>query len=327
IDLQSTMISVSGNYTWLKESSSLCTDATCVLYAVMNTVIFTLGVAGNGVVIWIAGFKMKKSVVTTWYLSLAVSDFIYCCILPFGVVHKVKMAWIFGSFMCKVRYFIKSLNMYSSIFIFATISMDRCVVSTFPVWAQNKRTTRKASLIVLLVWVISALLSTPSALFRDKKNKLCSSDYKSVEDHIASVVCRVIFGFVIPLVVIITSYVIIMQKLKSKQMANSKKPFKIMTALIVTFLICWLPFHIFSILSLNYKKTVWLKTGKEVGVIVANANSCLNPFLYAFMGKDFKKQCYAVLTSTGSPSVAQEKFISYQPQKPQVNSSTDNFCD
>uniref|UniRef100_A0A3B1J0R0 Chemerin chemokine-like receptor 1 n=1 Tax=Astyanax mexicanus TaxID=7994 RepID=A0A3B1J0R0_ASTMX len=269
----STMISVSGNYTWLKESSSLCTDATCVLYAVMNTVIFTLGVAGNGVVIWIAGFKMKKSVVTTWYLSLAVSDFIYCCILPFGVVHKVKMAWIFGSFMCKVRYFIKSLNI-----------MDRCVVSTFPVWAQNKRTTRKASLIVLLVWVISALLSTPSALFRDKKNKLCSSDYKSVEDHIASVVCRVIFGFVIPLV------------LKSKQMANSKKPFKIMTALIVTFLICWLPFHIFSILSLNYKKTVWLKTGKEVGVIVANANSCLNPFLYAFMGKDFKKQCYAVLS-------------------------------
>uniref|UniRef100_A0A3B1K9E5 Chemerin chemokine-like receptor 1 n=1 Tax=Astyanax mexicanus TaxID=7994 RepID=A0A3B1K9E5_ASTMX len=267
-------VSHSLNTNVLHRISSLCTDATCVLYAVMNTVIFTLGVAGNGVVIWIAGFKMKKSVVTTWYLSLAVSDFIYCCILPFGVVHKVKMAWIFGSFMCKVRYFIKSLNMYSSIFIF-----------TFPVWAQNKRTTRKASLIVLLVWVISALLSTPSALFRDKKNKLCSSDYKSVEDHIASVVCRVIFGFVIPLVVIITSY-----------MANSKKPFKIMTALIVTFLICWLPFHIFSILSLNYKKTVWLKTGKEVGVIVANANSCLNPFLYAFMGKDFKKQCYAVLS-------------------------------
>ncbi|KAI4896094.1 hypothetical protein NFI96_009168, partial [Prochilodus magdalenae] len=59
----------------------------CIFYVVTNMIIFILGVAGNGLVIWIAGFKVKKSVVTTWYLSLAVSDFIFCSTLLFNVVY------------------------------------------------------------------------------------------------------------------------------------------------------------------------------------------------------------------------------------------------
>uniref|UniRef100_A0A3B1IUH3 Chemerin chemokine-like receptor 1 n=1 Tax=Astyanax mexicanus TaxID=7994 RepID=A0A3B1IUH3_ASTMX len=254
-------------------TSTLCTDPMCIFYAVMNTLIFIFGCAGNGLVIWIAGFRMKKSVITTWYLSLAVSDFIFCCTLPFGVVHKVKEDWIFGSFMCKFRYFIKFLNMYSSIFVLVIISVDRCVLVMFPVWAQNKLTIRKASVILLLIWIISAVLSTPTTRS-----------------------CRFVFGFVIPLFVIISSYVIIIWKLKSNQMTKSKKPFKIMTALIATFLICWLPFHTFAFLDIKYKNLEWVKIGKGIGISVANANSCLNPFLYAFMGKDFAKHCYKLLS-------------------------------
>ncbi|KAI4888739.1 hypothetical protein NFI96_009816 [Prochilodus magdalenae] len=86
------------------------------------------------------GFKLKKLVITTWYLSLAVSDFIFCSTLPFYVIHKVTNNWPFGLFMCKFNYFIMWLNMYSSIFLLTIISVDRCVVVMFPVWAQNQRT-------------------------------------------------------------------------------------------------------------------------------------------------------------------------------------------
>ncbi|KAI4902726.1 hypothetical protein NFI96_008715 [Prochilodus magdalenae] len=66
--------------------SSSC-DVKCIFYVVTNMIIFILGVAGNGLVIWIAGFKVKKSVITIWYLSLAVSDFIFCSTLLFNVVY------------------------------------------------------------------------------------------------------------------------------------------------------------------------------------------------------------------------------------------------
>ncbi|KAL7836285.1 hypothetical protein AOLI_G00275690 [Acnodon oligacanthus] len=142
-------------------------NAVCIFYAVTNVIIIVLGVAGNGLVIWIAGFKVKKSVLSTWYLSLAMSDFIFCSFLPFRVVDIVKDEWIFGGFMCKFSYFILFLNMYSSIFLLVIISVDRCVVVTFPVWAQNKRTVRKASVVIMLAWIISAALSTPTAVFLD----------------------------------------------------------------------------------------------------------------------------------------------------------------
>ncbi|KAL6465895.1 hypothetical protein MHYP_G00260280 [Metynnis hypsauchen] len=119
-------------------------DAVCIFYAVTNVIIIVLGLAGNGLVIWIAGFKVKKSVVSTWYLSLAVSDFIFCSFLLFDVIDMVKNEWLFGRFMCNFSFFILFLNMFSSIFLLVIISVDRCVIVTFPVWTQNHRTIENA---------------------------------------------------------------------------------------------------------------------------------------------------------------------------------------
>uniref|UniRef100_A0A8B9GVR2 Chemerin chemokine-like receptor 1 n=1 Tax=Astyanax mexicanus TaxID=7994 RepID=A0A8B9GVR2_ASTMX len=255
----------------------VCRGALCIFYAVANVIIFILGVGGNGLVIWITGFKVKKSVVNTWYLSLALSDFLFCCTLPVGIVHVVKNDWIFGLFMCKFIFFNMYFNWFSSIFVLAIVSVDRCVLVKFPVWAQNK----PYSLEVL------------NDEYNQTKN--CFYSYTMQEEEIVDVIFDFIFGFVIPFLIIVICYAIIIRKLKTNQMAKSKKPFKIMTALIVTFLICWLPYHTFTLMDLNYEKYKrFIDTGSTIAVIFANANSCLNPFLYTFTGKDFKKQCYTL---------------------------------
>ncbi|XP_072520967.1 chemerin-like receptor 1 [Salminus brasiliensis] len=286
------------NHTYPNITKPSWVEAMCMFYTVANVTIFILGIAGNGLVIWIAGFRVKKSVVSTWYLSLAVSDFICCCTLPLGVLHKFKNECVFGLFVCKFRYFIKFINMYSSILTLVIISVDRCVVVMFPVWAQNQRTVRKASVIVMLAWIISAVLNAPLVIFRDTQNKptmLCIEDYINDGKRMAIVTGRFVIGFVIPFLVITVCYVLIMQKLKFNW-GISKKPFKIMTAVIAAFLICWLPYHTFSLLELKYKRSNhFVNLGKVFGVTLANANSFVNPFLYAFMGKDFKKQCYVLL--------------------------------
>ncbi|KAI4887087.1 hypothetical protein NFI96_028009, partial [Prochilodus magdalenae] len=142
--MNSTPVTGMQNYTTSQTTgSSSCRDALCIFFAVANVIIFILGVAGNGLVIWIAGFKVKKSVITTWYRSLAVSDFIYCSTLPFYVIYVVTNNWPFGLYMCKFMFFIMWLNMYSSIILLTIISVDRCVVVMFPVWAQNQRSITK----------------------------------------------------------------------------------------------------------------------------------------------------------------------------------------
>ncbi|KAM9446666.1 chemerin-like receptor 1 [Clarias gariepinus] len=277
----------------------------CAFQATALVIIVVLGLIGNGLVIWIAGFKIKKTVQNLWYLSLAVSDFLFCAFLLLSIVYIVKNTWVFGRFMCKLTFFFWFLNWFSSIFLLVIISVDRCVVVMFPVWAQNKRTTRRALVIVLLAWIVSALLSLPAAILKDiaiddySKQK-CSYISMHYNTLTTLMTCLLIFGFVIPLLIIIVSSVLITVKLKNNQMLRSNRPFKIMTALIAAFFICWMPFHFFNILIIKPKYDSIALIGQKIGLILASANSFINPLLYAFMAKDLKKKCYALLSKTES---------------------------
>ncbi|KAI1900985.1 hypothetical protein AGOR_G00055480 [Albula goreensis] len=262
-----------------------------IVLGVLKIIIFLLGISGNGAVIWICVLKMKKSVNSTWYLSLAVSDFIFCFFLPFDSVREFTSKWVFGLFMCKFISFIMFLNMFSSIFLLVLISVDRCVSVVFPVWSQNHRSVRAASVLVVLAWVISTLCSIPSLIFRQmKENDTCYNNWDK-QTHQAVAVNRFVFGFVISLIIITVCYTIIILKLKSNRMTKSSKPFKVMTALIVTFFICWMPYHVFILIEIDHEKhhKDIFSFGIPFSVTLACANSFMNPFLYAFMGKDFKK--------------------------------------
>uniref|UniRef100_A0A4W5LIQ3 Chemerin chemokine-like receptor 1 n=1 Tax=Hucho hucho TaxID=62062 RepID=A0A4W5LIQ3_9TELE len=268
-----------------------------VILLVVNVVILLLGICGNGVVIWIAGLKVKKTVNTTWYLSLAISDFVFCACLPFNIIYMVTKKWILGIFMCKFTSFVMFLNMFSSIFLLVVISVDRYLLVVFPVWAQNQRTVRRASAVVVLVWAGSVALSIPSTVFRQVTTDgiKCINDYPYPNSHITVAVSRFVSGFVLPLLIIIFCYFVIILRLRTSRMTRSSKPFRVLTALIAMFFISWLPYHVFIILELKASDQTSLTViheGLNISVTLASANSCLNPFLYAFMGKDFKQKCW-----------------------------------
>ncbi|XP_028312890.1 chemokine-like receptor 1 [Gouania willdenowi] len=269
----------------------------CVSLLAVSVLIFLLGFCGNALVIWISGFKMKKTVNTTWYLSLAISDFVFCVFLPFSIVQTAMEEWIFGYFMCKFASTIMFLNMFSSIFLLVVISVDRCVSVMFPVWAQNQRTVKKASVIVVVAWLLAIGLSVPSVIFREVHTHMgrtnCYNNYTLHQNsHSLVAVTRFFAGFVVPFIIIIICYSIIIIKLQRNRMAKSSKPFKVMTALIVAFFVCWLPYHVFVLLELQHQKHDLhvLTTGLKVGPTMAAANSFLNPVLYVFMGNDFRQK-------------------------------------
>ncbi|XP_072565179.1 chemerin-like receptor 1 [Paramormyrops kingsleyae] len=287
-------------------------DLSCIIVTIVNTIICLLGIFGNGVVIWIAGLKMVKSVNTTWYLSLAISDFLFCLFLPINAAYIVTRHWIFGLYMCKITSFVMFLNMFSSIFLLVFISIDRCVSVVFPVWSQNQRTVRKAFIMVTLAWIVSIALSSPSAVFRKTKVKggrtECYNDYELSFSHSAVVFSRFVCGFLLPFLIIISCYSVIICKLRSSRMTKSSKPFKVMSALIAAFFICWLPFHTFVLLELNHNhyNIEFLKAGLTLGTSFASANSFLNPILYVFMGKDFKHKFKSSLLSKIENAMGEE---------------------
>nr|XP_020450129.1 chemokine-like receptor 1 [Monopterus albus] len=293
--------------------SNCLEEAICLSLLVTSVVIFLLGFCGNGLVIWICGFKMKKTVNTTWYLSLAISDFVFCSILPFNITYTVMEEWIFGRFMCKFTSIIMFLNMFSSIFLLVIISVDRCISVMFPVWAQNQRTIKKASIVVAVAWFLAMTLSIPSMIFRDVDSHMgktiCFNKYTlSQHSHMLVAVIRFLVGFIGPFIIIIICYSIIILKLCTNRMTKSTKPFKVMTALVAAFFMCWLPYHTFILLELKHQDYdhSLLNTGIRVGTCLAAANSFLNPVLYVFMGNDFKRTFKSSMLSRMENAMVEE---------------------
>ncbi|XP_026178597.1 chemokine-like receptor 1 [Mastacembelus armatus] len=293
--------------------STCLKEVLCVSLMVVSGVIFLLGFCGNGLVIWISGFKMTKTVNTTWYLSLAISDFVFCACLPFSIANMAMEQWIFGHFMCKFVPSVMFLNMFSSIFLLVIISVDRCISVMFPVWAQNQRTVKKASIAVVLAWIFAIALTIPTMIFRDVKHHLgraiCFNRYDTDHhSHKIVAVSRFLAGFVVPFVIIIICYSIIILKLRTNRMTKSSKPFKIMTALVAAFFICWLPYHVFILLELNHNNHDHhiLAIGLKVGTSLAAANSFLNPVLYVFMGNDFRRKFKSSVLSKMENAMGEE---------------------
>lgn len=281
------------------------------LLMAINIIISVFGLGGNALVIWICGLKMKRSVVTVWYISLAVSDFLFCALLPLEIYYKITTHWPFGLVLCKLTSSALFFNMYSSVFLLVLISTDRCVMVYFPVWSHNHRTVSKAFVFVILVWIFSALLTFPTTIFRQvtayASTTQCHTNYSSPFMHKSVVLVRLTCGFIIPFLMIVCCCSLFAVKLRSLTIKSSK-PYKVIAALILSFFLCWVPYHSFVVLELDLKNTSLdlIQVGLKVGGTLAAANSFISPFLYVFIGNDFKQMLKRTWTSRMEEAVREE---------------------
>ncbi|KAG7269046.1 hypothetical protein CRUP_003667 [Coryphaenoides rupestris] len=109
-----------------------------------------VGIVGNGLVIYVTAFRMKRTVNSIWFLNLAVADFLFTTFLIFIIVSvSQNYHWPFGEIMCKLKTILMVSNMFASIYFLTAISVDRCLCTWVVVWSRNHRTVRKAQLINL----------------------------------------------------------------------------------------------------------------------------------------------------------------------------------
>ncbi|XP_026859240.2 C3a anaphylatoxin chemotactic receptor [Electrophorus electricus] len=267
-----------------------------------------LGVPGNGLVVWIAGVKLKRTVNTAWFFNLAIADLLCCLSIPFTVADiLLENHWPYGSVMCKVLPTIIVLNMFASVFTLNFISLDRFVQVVKPVWAQNNRSLRLAWGCCVMAWLMAFLLSLPTMILRNTEDfcnsTICTFTYSSetegrnsteadgLDQYRSLTVTRFVFGFLLPLLCIVVCYALIAWKVSSSQF-RSGRAFQIMLAVVVAFFLSWLPYHVVGLVDVYGGEQV-SEQARAVDPLVisfAYVNSCMNPVLYVFMGHDFKER-------------------------------------
>ncbi|XP_038129487.1 chemokine-like receptor 1 isoform X1 [Cyprinodon tularosa] len=267
----------------------------------MYCMITVVGTVGNGLVIYVTGFKMKKTVNSVWFLNLALADFLFTAFLIFSAVSLYQeYHWPFGNFMCKLNSFVSVVNMFASVFFLTAINLDRCLSTLVVVWAQNERTVHKAQIMSAIIWLAAGICSTPQTYFRTLVSRegnrtfcMYGNSTMTEEQKWGLYTFRFVVGFLVPFMVMLFSYLAI--GIRSRRLQQMKKQIshRIICFIVAAFFICWLPFHVLSFMELtfpNYKKLQ--KIGGPLTMSLAFLNSCLNPILYVFIRVDFQDKLH-----------------------------------
>ncbi|XP_036920498.1 N-formyl peptide receptor 2-like [Sturnira hondurensis] len=283
---------------------------------VVQGIICVLSILGNGLVIWVAGFRMARTVTTLCYLNLALADFLFAATLPFFMVVSVRKGqWPFGWLLCKLISFLADTNLYASIFLTAFIALERCICVLCPVWAQNHRTVSRAIKVITVPWILAALLNLPVLIFittqeLEENNVHCNFDLEiwgniTEEEKVHRLftvvktigINRFVVGLTFPMSLIAICYGLVVVKICKKGMTNSRRPFWILTAVVASFFICCFPFHLCLLLFVVWAKEILFEGKHKILLLLvpltgllAFFNSSINPVLYVFLRKDFQKR-------------------------------------
>lgn len=76
--------------------------------------------------------------------------------------------------------------------------------------------------------------------------------------------------------------------------SNDSRIAKRMALLVFTDFLCWAPIAFFSLTAAFGVQFVSLEEAKVFTVFILPLNSCCNPFLYAILTKQFKKDCVMI---------------------------------
>ncbi|XP_053123604.1 probable G-protein coupled receptor 33 [Hemicordylus capensis] len=270
---------------------------------------FLVGSVMNGLLLWVLGMKIKRTVNTLWFLHLIFTYLISASFMPFLAVNTLLGShWVFGTTMCKLINSFGSVGMFTTVFLLTIISLDRYLLICHPIWSQLNRTISRARRLLVGVWFASLALSAPYLAFREirvmEKGRIeCVNNYALSSDwdeantqtlsyyvHLALFVVRFLLAFLIPFFIITSCYFWMGHEMKKKKLARTEKSYRVLMAAVISFFLCWLPYHFLQgALLLGDEHGTLVGVLKKVFASGACFNYCFTPILYVFVGEKFQQ--------------------------------------
>nr|KAF6470853.1 complement C3a receptor 1 [Molossus molossus] len=165
-------------------------------------------------------------------------------------------------------------------------------------------------------------MTEPSQDFQYDTEGLFEYDNQLSTPLVVITMTRLVMGFLLPFIAMVTCYSLIIFQMGWGCFAKSwSKTFQMAVVMVVIFLVCWALYHIVGVLSLFIDSETpfgeVLLSWDHVSIALASANSCFIPFLYALMGKDFRKEARQSVQGILEPAFSEDHthFTSYTQSK------------
>ncbi|XP_058248446.1 trace amine-associated receptor 13c-like [Hemibagrus wyckioides] len=287
------------------------------LLYVCSAAVVLLTVCGNLlVIISFYHFKQLYTPTNTLMLSLAVSDFfIGALVMPPLLIWTIESCWIFGRGFCISFLLIAGLIITVSIYNIALIAVDRYLALSNPFFYTRRVTRRTMCIVVYSNWCVCLMYITAFHYFNGlfESFVLCPGECYYLLNEVWTVI-DLVFSFIFPCSVIIILYTLVFviakkhatairelnnhtrpktQKITSHSMKSERKAAKVLGILVSVFLVCLLPYYIYSLLGyiIELQADTLLKV-----LVVIHLNSTINPVIYALFYPWFRRCIKLIIT-------------------------------
>lgn len=294
-----------GNYLGMDNSMELL--GVQVILVLAYSLIILFGVTGNSLVIYVVyKFKNLRTVTNFFIINLAVADLLVNVLcLPLTLVQNFYIEWKFGKVMCFLVPFAQGMVVHVSTITMIVIALDRHRSIVYHMESQMSK--EMCAGVIVVTWVLSAVLATPLAVFReyqpfdlayDEHAWVCSEAWAegNMSGSIYSI-SALLVQYVVPLAIISVAYAHIWNKLKKTGLGRSdrqrrrRKTTKMLLTMVAVFAISWLPFYAFQLAADIDMAVLALKDYKLLFTVVHIAAMCstfVNPILYGWMNNNYK---------------------------------------
>ncbi|KAL8620756.1 hypothetical protein ACOMHN_041930 [Nucella lapillus] len=288
-------------------------------------VIVLLGLLGNLLVILVVlSDKHMRNTTNILILSLAVADllFIVFCV-PFTATMYAIPVWPFGDVWCKVVQYLIFVCAYASVYTLVLMSLDRYLAVVHAIRSMSIRNERNTWLAVAVTWIIILLGHVPLVFdhgivhYMHIRENRTTCTYLSQDSHRGRVFSSsfLTFGYVVPLGIVCCLYGLMLKRLlygvvpggnqSAESIRAKKRVTRMVIIVVIIFAVCWLPIQIILVLQQFkvYPNTEVPFVGLQMASnCLAYMNSCVNPFLYAFLSDNFRRSFRKFLCCSTTPT-------------------------
>ncbi|KAL9894569.1 tachykinin-like receptor at 99D isoform 2-T2 [Glossina fuscipes fuscipes] len=288
-----------------------------MLWSLLFASMVFIATSGNLIVVWIVLTTKRMRTVTNYFIvNLSVADAMVSCLnVTFNYIYMLNNDWPFGELYCKISQFIAILTISASVFTLMAISIDRYVAIMKPF--KRRRMSKRCNLaIAAVIWIASAIISTPMLLFFttshiftvDGVRTVCYPEWPdgttnhSRLEYIYNILFMILTYF-LPIISMTVTYSRVGFELwgskaigeyTPRQVENIKSKrriVKMMMVVVLIFAVCWLPFHAYFLLTSCYPAITEAPFIQEIYLLIywlAMSNSMYNPIIYCWMNSRFR---------------------------------------
>ncbi|XP_077999611.1 G-protein coupled receptor 54-like [Glandiceps talaboti] len=284
-----------------------------ILPSIAIGLISFIGIVGNSLVVFIVLRNRKMRSVTNLYIvSLAMTDIMFLLFCGVTTTTMPITDWLFGDFMCRFVAYMQHVTVQATCGTLTALTMDRYRVITKPLKSMAKRTIRKTTLLIAVIWIGSACLHIPIPIYTQVINtdggKFCQRAFPIESGDRIYNTYTVISTYLLPLSIIAVCSGLILrvvwcQRENSRALNRNRdeerirkqkwRVTKMVFAVAGVFAFSWAPIHLLNMwffLDNNFPEySLPLFHFRTFCLCLSYANSAMNPFVYALSGRNYRR--------------------------------------